>query len=140
MSISTARPAELVDVIASPWPARGSVKDASTRVAKIVSQLLVRDGYQPMKPSRVYDIWGGEATPRYWEMDALREAAGLAREARNDFRIFTARLERVEQITEQVLRVQEALLVQDEDFMRPHSDAVDMVRGRSDRSLDGGGA
>lgn len=127
MSVSTATPAELVDMIGSPSTIRGGVKDAMARVAKTVNRILERDGYQPIKPGRVYDIWGGEASPRYWEMDALREVAGAAREARNEFKRFEARLARVE-----------ALLVQDEEFMRPHADALDVVTRSPHRAVDRG--
>ena len=142
MDISAARPAELVEVLAKTWPAGVSVKEVTNLIAKALSRLLAREGYPPIKPSRVYDIWGGEATPRYWEMDALREAAGMAvaREAHNEFRTFSARLDRVEHLAEQVLRAQEAILVPDEDVVRPDIDAVDVVRSGRHRAVDRRGA
>ena len=64
----------------------------------------------------------------------------LAREAHNEFRTFSARLDRVEHLAEQVLRAQEAILVPDEDVVRPDIDAVDVVRSGRHRAVDRRGA
>lgn len=128
-------PSELMDLIAGPQPARGggTFKGAVNKVARAVSRYLAEANYPPMKVSRAEDIWRGEATPRFWEMDAIRRAAAgdrLAKETRNELATFEQRLARVEAL------IPAALSVHDPDFMRPHVDAADVVYGRVDRPVD----
>lgn len=109
----------LIEGIAAPR----SVKDAMNRVARLVNRELERVGAKPMKPSRVEDIWRGEARSiRAEEMDALRRAhdKALKQEARDAFQALEARIARVEA----------ALRIQDADFHQPSIDGLrELARG-----------
>lgn len=126
-----ASPQELFERIAGPQPAfgGGKFKRAINDVVEAVSARLKIMGHDPIDNRRIENIWRGNVTPKYWEMDAIRAAADekIAGEARHEFKRLEARLARIE-----------ALLVQDEDFMRPHADALDVVSRRADRPVDRG--
>ena len=85
------------------------------KAARAINSLLER----PIPAGRVYKIWRQEATPKAHELDALRAAAGIAREARNEYRELTARIARLEA----------ALRVQDAEFSGPQADALRQATG-----------
>lgn len=104
MDLGAKSPAELMDIIAGPRPARtsrGGFKASVNRIIEAVSVHLRALDQEPMKFSRAEDIWRGDATPRYWEMDAMRAAAAGAKQAkaaRNELREIDARIERLERL------------------------------------------
>ena len=126
-----ATPRELMGRIDPAAAETGAVKRLVNSVIDAVAPHLKEAKRGTMKASRAEDIWRGEVTPRYWEMDALRRAAAgdeITKEAKHEFAKLTAQLARVE-----------ALLLQDEEFMRPHADALRAVARRLDRTMDRGG-
>ena len=100
----------LIEAIAAPC----SVKDMANRVSRLVTRELQHVG-KAMRPSRVEDIWRGEARRiDADELDALRRAAGLQKEAYNELATLRARIDRLEA----------ALRLSDADFHQPQADAL----------------
>jgi hypothetical protein len=114
--------------IAQPVPAGDTVKAAINRATRAVAKHLAPHFHARWHAGRAEDIWRGEARG-VWaeEMDAIRAAADAkaGEEARNELSELDARLARLE-----------ALLVQDEEFARPHVDAYRAAARRQDRPLD----
>ncbi|MCX5516204.1 hypothetical protein C3941_19630 [Kaistia algarum] len=127
-----ATPQELIGRIDPVSAEAGAAKRLINSVTKAVAPYLKDAGRDPMKPSRVEDIWRGEAIPRFWEMDALRRAAAsdaMAREAKREF----TELER------RIVRLEEALALRSAELGGAEADALREISGRSDRALDRGG-
>jgi hypothetical protein len=116
---------------AEPRPVGDNIKAAISRAADRVTKFMPPK--KAMTFSRAEDIWRQEArTIKSEEMDAIRCAAKAQKEllnaARDEWRLLDERIKRIEQ----------ALLVSDPDFARPHVDALRAATGRADRALDSG--
>lgn len=127
-----ASPQELFEKIAGPQPAfgGGKFKNAINDVVEAVSDCLKTMRRDPINSRRVENIWRGNVTPKYWEMDAIRAAANarLVREAKHEFSELETRLARIE-----------ALLIQDADFHSHEADALREMERRAGGAMDSGG-
>lgn len=125
---AVAEAGRLLREVAEPVPAGDSVKAAIGRAANRVGKYIAPHFRSRWHAGRAEDIWRGEARG-VWaeEMDAIRRAADAkaAEEARSELAELDARLARLE-----------ALVVQDENFMRPHVDALRASARRPDRPVD----
>lgn len=116
--------------IAGPQSVRATLKGA---INCIVSEIRRATGYQ-IKPSRVEDIWRGEARRIDWrEMDAIRAtAAARSKEARDDrYRADHAEiLERLAALEELVERRAAGRSAGPRDAQGAALDVVERVLGR----------
>lgn len=109
-----ATPQDLIGRIDPTAAETGAVKRLINSVVAAVSPILRDMGRPPMKASRAEDLWRGEATPRFWEMDALRQAAAsdsMAKEAKREF----TELER------RIAALEEAMALRSAELARPGS-------------------
>ncbi len=110
----------LLDEIASPRGARESYKAVVNRVAdytnRIAASLNIIE--EPISPSRLDDIWRGEAKfVRGYELDSLRAA--------RDTKILGNAINEHRTILDRLAAVEAALRLQDEDF---HGESIDGLR------------
>lgn len=126
-----ATPQDLIGRIDPTAAETGAVKRLINSVTSAVSPILRDMGRPPMKASRAEDIWRGEATPRFWEMDALRQAAAsdsMAKEAKREF----TELER------RIAALEEAMALRSAELARPEADAFRQPGRGAGGSVDRG--
>lgn len=98
-------------------PGKVTTNTAADRVSEFLKEAI--------SASRIYDIWRGESLPKAFEMDAIRAAAGIIQEGRDEFAALNSRIARLEA----------ALLVPDEESYRAGADELRQGRRSSDRAL-----
>ena len=98
-------------------------KLAVNKAARLVNSLLDH----PIQPSRIYKIWRRDAMAKAHELDALRAAAGIAKEAKDEYRELNARIAKLEA----------AFRLSDSEFHGSQADALRQATGGSHSAVGG---